>query len=179
MDGSTLAARSEGAQVVAISRMNRTPELWRPNDPRFKPDQDHFKRERSLDGALKINVPYSTGLLNIFKRWGVFAFVGNVAAVRRSLSWEAQAQLDKAALGNLWPEREVIPTTFRSLGPLKSLKLVVAGYLAIREAVYGALGYRPYPVPSKDWFQELLRIRNDVAHGFDKCAPARRSRSID
>jgi hypothetical protein len=103
-------------------------------------------------------VPYSVDLLNISKRWGAGAFHGNNAAFRRRLSWENQAELDKAALGNLWPEREVVPTTFRSLGPLKTLNLVVAGYLATREAVYGALGYRPHPVPSKEWFQELLSI---------------------
>jgi hypothetical protein len=149
--GSTLHARSIGSEIAAIDIMERSKETWRPHDPSFKASSER----RILDDPLQIFIPYSLSLLDIQRRWGVFAHIGSDESLRAAVQVPEEIEEAKSKLLDLWPEGELVPTDFRSLGYVITSKLVIAGYLATRASLFGAFGFPPLPVPDKQWFIDL------------------------
>jgi hypothetical protein len=85
----------------------------------------------------------------------VFAHLGSDESLRAGTQYPEEIEEAKSKLLYLWPEQESVSTNFGSLGYVTTFKLVIAGYLATRGALFGAFGFRPLPVPDQQWFRDL------------------------
>jgi hypothetical protein len=131
--------------------MEQSKETWRPHDPSFKAGSER----RVLGDPLRIFIPYSLGLLDLFRRWGVFAHLGSDESLYAATRFPEEIEEAKSKLRELWPEQESVSTDFGSLGYVTTFKLVIAGYLATRASLFAAFGFRPLAVPDQQWFRDL------------------------
>jgi hypothetical protein len=168
MYGSTLEARSGEASYVAIARMERSRDRWWP-DP-AKPREDYYKERAARfnefakdfgdEGPLQIYVAYQMRS-DISYNWWKGRPRFTPASEARLTDHPKYRAAGEEALKDLLPEElEIVPTTFRSLKG-QALRLVVAGYLNTREAIYGPFDYLPEPIPEREWFIKLLPSYDD------------------
>jgi hypothetical protein len=154
MYGSTLAGRTEGAENQVKLRMAEANDKWRSYGRRMHHwDKDTFDIEGRTYGALKIFVPYSLSLLELFRKWVGAADIAHADAF---IAFRGELERAPQLLGTLWPREEFVPTTFRSLGHRRTLRTVVRGYLATRTALTATFAISPPPIPPAAWFEELL-----------------------
>jgi hypothetical protein len=149
--GSTLHARSAASELAAQRTMDRSKETWRPHDPSFKAGSE----SRVLDDPLQVFIPYSLSLLDVHRRWGVFAHIGSDESVRAASRVPEEIEEAKSKLLELWPDQDLVPTDFHSLGYVTTFRLVIAGYLATRASLFAAFSFPPLQVPDKQWFIDL------------------------
>jgi hypothetical protein len=149
MYGSTLSGRSMNAGDVAKQRIRANPQLWQPSHPSFDPASD--KSDDGNQGALKIYVPYTMDLATIYTQWG-HALPRDADALASIQSYRYAFEDDEKRFGALWPNKEMVRTTFSSLGMLTTTKLLIAGYVATRTALKVALDYCPNEMPDPQWF---------------------------
>jgi hypothetical protein len=168
MYGSTLEARSGEASYVAIVRMERSPDRWWP-DP-AKPREDYYKERAARfsafakdfgdEGPLQIYSTYQMRA-DLTYNWWKERPRFTPASKTRLTDHPKDRAAGEQALKDLVPEElEIVPTTFRSLKG-QALRLVVAGYLNTREAIYGPFDYLPERIPEREWFIKLLPSYDD------------------
>ena len=166
MYGSTLEARSGESSYVAIVRMEQSKDRWWP-DP-AKPREywwgrsSGFTKDFRDEGPLQIYSTYFMRSDLTYNWWNETPrprFTD--ARIRRWDDHPKDRAAGEQALQDLVPdELEIVPTTFRSLKG-QALRLVVAGYLNTREAIYGPFDYLPEPIPKREWFIDLLPSYDD------------------
>ena len=61
------------------------------------------------------------------------------------------------ALQPLWGSDDVVPTTFDNIGPERTLRMIVRGYLNTRRAMAGRFGHIAPTIPTRRWFEQLLK----------------------
>jgi hypothetical protein len=114
------------------------------------------------EGALQIYIPYSEAISDIYESWSDRPRI-TPDSQGRWANHVKERQTGLSALGDLVPkELEIVPTTFKSLRNTPTLRLVVAGYINMREGIYGPFDYRPEPIPERAWFEELLSLDSGV-----------------
>jgi hypothetical protein len=163
MYGSTLEARAGESNYVAIVRMEQSQDRWWPDQA--KPREDwarlsKFAKDFQDEGPLQI---YSTYFMrsDLTYDWWKKRPRFTDASITRLTNHPKDRTDGEKALQDLVPdELEIVPTTFRSLKG-QALRLVVAGYLNTREAIYGPFDYLPEPIPDREWFINLLPSYDD------------------
>jgi predicted acylesterase/phospholipase RssA len=162
MYGSTLTGRREGAEHEARSRMMETPKKWRIKEydrrrAAAPPYEEELDPEGQVRGGLKIYVPLALQPFELLQKWGGFSAAYSEEPGLRSFSLRTELERAEPLFGDLWPTRETVATTFKSLGRRHTLRVVVHGYLMTREALTSAfVPYEPLPIPQPSWFEELL-----------------------
>jgi hypothetical protein len=161
MYGSTLAGRRVGAEREARLRMAEAPKKWRLKEwiertPFIQQDEE-LDPEGQVKGPLKIYAPCELVPFELMQQWGGFAHIHREDQPGlRIFRYSTGLQKAEPLFGDLWPNRERVPTTFRRLGRRRTLRLVVHGYLMAREALVAAFPtYEPPPIPELGWFETL------------------------